>query len=81
VHAACRRLDLKSPVFGTSETFKTKIEGVNDISKLPTAFTRAERFDGIFFVDIPDRTAKDQIWKIYEQEYGLEMPKRPDDTD
>ena len=53
----------------------------NDISKLPTELTRAERFDGIFFVDLPDKTARDQIWKIYEQEYGIEKPKRPDDTD
>jgi len=26
----------------------------NDISKLPPEFSRAERFDGIFFVDLPD---------------------------
>ena len=51
----------------------------NDISKLPPELCRAERFDGIFFVDLPDRSAKDQIWSIYEREYGLENPKHPDD--
>ena len=25
----------------------------NDISKLPPEFVRAERFDGVFFVDLP----------------------------
>jgi len=53
----------------------------NDISKLPPEFTRAERFDGIFFVDLPDKAARDQIWTIYEQHYGFEKPERPEDTD
>ncbi len=53
----------------------------NDISKLPPEFCRAERFDGIFFVDLPDKAARDQIWMIYEHQYGIEKPKRPDDSD
>ncbi len=55
----------------------------NDISKLPPELCRAERFDGIFFVDLPDRAARGQIWSIYEYQYGLEKRslKRPDDTD
>ncbi len=53
----------------------------NDISKLPPEFTRAERFDGIFFVDLPDKAARDQIWAIYEHQYGIEKPKRPVDDD
>ncbi len=53
----------------------------NDISKLPPEFCRAERFDGIFFVDLPDKPARDQIWAIYEHKYGLEKPTRPNDDD
>jgi hypothetical protein len=53
----------------------------NDISMLPPEFTRAERFDGIFFVDLPDKATRDQIWAIYERHYRLEKPKRPDCTD
>ena len=53
----------------------------NDISKLPPELCRAERFDGIFFVDLPDKAAREQIWAIYEHEYGFENPKRPDNTD
>jgi len=30
---------------------------------------------------LPDKAARDKIWAIYEQEYALETPQRPDDTD
>jgi hypothetical protein len=53
----------------------------NDASKLPPEFARAERFDGVFFVDLPGRDQKDQIWGIYTQHYGLDARQaRPDDT-
>jgi hypothetical protein len=29
---------------------------------LPPEFARAERFDGVFFVDLPGRDQKDGIW-------------------
>jgi len=35
----------------------------NDISKLPPELTRAERFDGIVFLDLPGREQKDRIWQ------------------
>jgi hypothetical protein len=37
----------------------------NDASKLPPEFARDERFDGVFFVDLPRRDQKDAIWGIY----------------
>jgi SpoVK/Ycf46/Vps4 family AAA+-type ATPase len=54
----------------------------NDVSRLPPEFSRAERFDGIFFLDLPTREQKDQIWQIYAQAYDLETPQRrpPDDA-
>jgi len=53
----------------------------NDASKLPPEFARAERFDGVFFVDLPCRDQKDQIWRIYQQQYGLDAKQaRPDDA-
>jgi SpoVK/Ycf46/Vps4 family AAA+-type ATPase len=53
----------------------------NDASKLPPEFARAERFDGVFFVDLPGRVQKDAIWGIYLEQYGLEAKQaRPDDT-
>jgi hypothetical protein len=53
----------------------------NDASKLPPEFARAERFDGVFFVDLPGRDQKDAIWGIYTGHYGLDARQaRPDDT-
>ena len=53
----------------------------NDASKLPPEFARAERFDGVFFVDLPGRDQKDGIWGIYQNYYGLDAKQaRPDDT-
>ena len=44
----------------------------NDISKLPPEFSRAERFDGVFFVDLPTAEQRQAIWKIYIQDFGLD---------
>jgi SpoVK/Ycf46/Vps4 family AAA+-type ATPase len=53
----------------------------NDASKLPPEFARAERFDGVFFVDLPGREQKDGIWSIYARHYGLDLRQpRPDDS-
>jgi len=56
----------------------------NDASKLLPEFARvarAERFDGVFFVDLPRRDQKDAIWGIYTQFYGLDAKQaRPDET-
>ena len=53
----------------------------NDASKLPPEFARAERFDGVFFVDLPGRDQKDGIWGIYTRHYGLDTTQpKPDDT-
>ncbi|MFN3150472.1 AAA family ATPase [Bremerella sp.] len=43
----------------------------NDISKLPPELTRAERFDAIFFLDLPGRSQKDAIWQMYLRRFGL----------
>ncbi len=44
----------------------------NDISKLPPEFSRAERFDGIFFLDLPQAAEKRLIWQMYLDFYGLD---------
>jgi hypothetical protein len=54
----------------------------NDISKLPPEFTRAERFDGIFFLDLPTGKDKDAIWELYRGQFRVPATQqRPDDTD
>jgi SpoVK/Ycf46/Vps4 family AAA+-type ATPase len=53
----------------------------NDISKLPPEFARAERFDGVFFLDLPTGKDKDSIWELYRQQFGIPVSQaRPDDT-
>jgi SpoVK/Ycf46/Vps4 family AAA+-type ATPase len=53
----------------------------NDISKLPPEFARAERFDGVFFLDLPTGDEKNAIWDMYRRQYGIpESQARPDDT-
>jgi len=53
----------------------------NDISKLPPEFSRAERFDGVFFLDLPSAAEKDLIWQLYRRQYAVpEGQARPDDT-
>jgi len=44
----------------------------NDVSKLPPEFTRAGRFDAVFFVDLPNRAEKDAIWQLYLAEYEID---------
>ena len=56
------------------------VASCNDISKLPPEFSRAERWDGVFFVDLPGRAEKDTIWQLYLQQYGLGEQRLPDDT-
>jgi SpoVK/Ycf46/Vps4 family AAA+-type ATPase len=54
----------------------------NDVSKLPPEFSRAERFDGCFFIDLPTSVEKDAIWSIYRSQYQIPQGQaRPDDTD
>ena len=52
----------------------------NDAAKLPPEFSRSERFDGVFFVDLPDRKEKDVIWSMYLAVFELEADqKKPSD--
>ena len=52
----------------------------NDISKLPPEFSRSERFDGLWFLDLPGREQKDAIWEIYLKAFELDPDQaRPKD--
>ena len=52
----------------------------NDISKLPPEFSRAERFDGIFFLDLPGAAEKQAIWELYLGQFELDREQRlPED--
>ena len=53
----------------------------NDISKLPPEFSRAERFDGVFFLDLPSQQEKQAIWSLYTQAYSIPRQTLPKDHD
>ena len=54
----------------------------NDVSKLPPEFGRSERFDAIFFIDLPQQEERDAIWQLYLDVFQLDRSqRRPDDTD
>ena len=53
----------------------------NKIEQLPPEFTRAERFDGVFFVDLPNVEARQYIWNLYLAKFQIDPAQpRPDDT-
>lgn len=70
-------------LFGTFLTWMNDHESdiflvatTNDISKLPPEFARAERFDGVFFLDLPGAAQKGSIWRIYLDLFDLD-PEQP----
>ena len=44
----------------------------NDISRLPPEFSRSERFDATFFLDLPGPNEKRAIWRMYRETYRLD---------
>jgi SpoVK/Ycf46/Vps4 family AAA+-type ATPase len=54
----------------------------NDVSKLPPEFSRAERFDGVFFVELPTADQRQAIWDIYVRLFQLDasQPKPQDEN-
>lgn len=63
----------------TSEVFV--VATCNNISRLPPELVRAERFDGVFFVDLPGAEQRAAIWRIHLGVFDLDPDqKRPDDT-
>lgn len=54
----------------------------NDISRLPPEFTRAERLDAVFFLDLPAATERPAIWQLYRRQYDIPANQPiPVDTD
>lgn len=52
----------------------------NDVSELPPEFTRAERFDGVFFIDTPAQEDRDRIWDIHTKAFAIGEQERPNDA-
>jgi len=79
---------VSSRLFGTLLTYLSDhdsdvffVATSNDVTRLPPELSRAERFDGIFFIDLPDVREKDRIWALYRDQFGIPQEQaRPDDT-
>jgi hypothetical protein len=75
-------------LFGTLLTYLSDHESdvfviatSNDISRLPPEFARAERWDAVYFLDLPTAAEKDTIWAQYRRLYAIPAEQaRPDDT-
>lgn len=75
-------------LFGTLLTWLAEHESdvffigtANDISKLPPEFTRAERLDAVFFLDLPGTSEKQLIWDMYRRQFGIaKSQQQPADT-
>jgi SpoVK/Ycf46/Vps4 family AAA+-type ATPase len=52
----------------------------NDIEKLPPEFIRAERWDAIWFFDLPASDERDEIARLYAAEYDVPLDPRPDES-
>lgn len=48
----------------------------NDISRLPPEFSRAERFDGIFFLNLPSAEERRAIWQLYLAQFELDARQK-----
>lgn len=54
----------------------------NNIASLPPEFTRAERLDAIFFLDLPAAAERHSIWQLYRRLYDIAANQPiPVDTD
>lgn len=53
----------------TSEVFV--VGTANDVSRLHEAFLRSERFDGTFYVPLPDEAQREAIWTIYRKHFDI----------
>ena len=58
----------------TSDVFV--VATCNDIARLPSEFARAERFDGVFFIDLPGAEERQAIWRMYMEQFELAADQR-----
>ena len=48
----------------------------NDVRRLPPEFSRAERFDGVFFLNLPGPDERRSIWRLYLEQFELDGDQR-----
>lgn len=77
-HGSDNDSGVSSRIFGTLLTWVQDHESdvflvatSNNISRLPPEFTRSERFDRTFFLDLPTQTEREAIWNLYRTRYEI----------
>lgn len=53
----------------------------NDVSQLPPEFARSERFDAMFFIDLPTAGERQAIWQLVLAGHPRRADPCPDDAD
>lgn len=53
----------------TSDVFV--IGTCNNVATLPAEFSRAGRFDGLFFIDLPSKEEREKLWSYYTIKYSI----------
>ena len=51
----------------------------NDMARMPPELTRAERFDGVFFLDLPGPQERSRIWSLCLEKFQLPAQPLPPD--
>jgi len=51
------------------------IATANDITVLPPEFARAERWDAVFFVDVPNEEELKELFEYYSKVFNVEIPE------
>jgi SpoVK/Ycf46/Vps4 family AAA+-type ATPase len=74
---------VSSRMFGTLLTWLNDHESdvfvvctANDVSRLPPEFARCERFDALFFLDLPGPEQREAIWQMYVRNFELDARQR-----
>lgn len=58
------------------------IATANKVSNIPPEYLRSERWDALFYIDLPNRTEKDAIWLIWTKRFSINSNfEAPMDTD
>ena len=58
----------------TSDVFV--VGTANNVALLPPEFSRAGRFDGLFFIDLPNEQERNALWTHYCRVHAIEMPEK-----
>jgi len=54
----------------------------NDVTKIPPEFLRSERWDSMFFIDLPNNDEKKKIWEIYMEKFNIKNSEQlPNDIE